>query len=388
LEAKAAYQPIRTSYAEGVLTVYNRLDFTDLEEYEFHYAIEADGKEIASEQLWVHAKPHTVVEVEIPYETQTCRFGAYLNVRLIKDGQVVAHTQHKLPFVAAETVAAPLAQLTEAGDDIIAEGVNFRYTFSKHYGAFTAMAVNGRQQLAARPVLTAHRAPTDNDRNIQYRWMQFNEWQGENLDKSSVKIYDCHVEENEIVVHGSLAGISRAPFFHFTQRVSVGVDGKVAVRLAGDIRKDTIWLPRLGYEFTLPGDTKAFAYYGNGPYESYRDLCHAGCVGLYESDTDKEYVPYVRPQEHGNHTAVKWLRIGDLTFAADEMEIQVSAISADALTKAQHTDELVRDGNTHLRIDYKVSGLGSNSCGPDLEKVYRLEEKQISFRYEIYPTEQ
>ena len=218
--------------------------------------------------------------------------------------------------------------------------------------------------------------------------MQFNEWQGENLDKSSVKIYDCHVEENEIVVHGSLAGISRAPFFHFTQRVRVGVDGKVAVRLAGDIRKDTIWLPRLGYEFTLPGDTKAFAYYGNGPYESYRDLCHAGCVGLYESDTDKEYVPYVRPQEHGNHTAVKWLRIGDLTFAADEMEIQVSAISADALTKAQHTDELVRDGNTHLRIDYKVSGLGSNSCGPDLEKVYRLEEKQISFRYEIYPTEQ
>ena len=387
LEAKAAYQPIRTSYAEGVLTVYNRLDFTDLEEYEFHYAIEADGKEITSEQLWVHAKPHTAVEVEIPYETQTCRFGAYLNVRLIKDGQVVAHTQHKLPFVAAETVAAPLAQLTEAGDDIIAEGVNFRYTFSKHYGAFTAMAVNGRQQLAARPVLTAHRAPTDNDRNIQYCWMQFNEWQGENLDKSSVKIYDCHVEENEIVVHGSLAGISRAPFFRFTQRVRVGVDGKVAVRLAGDIRKDTIWLPRLGYEFTLPGDTKAFAYYGNGPYESYRDLCHAGCVGLYESDTDKEYVPYVRPQEHGNHTAVKWLRIGDLTFAADEMEIQVSAISADALTKAQHTDELVRDGNTHLRIDYKVSGLGSNSCGPDLEKVYRLEEKQISFRYEIYPTE-
>ena len=90
----------------------------------------------------------------------------------------------------------------------------------------------------------------------------------------------------------------------------------------------------------------------------------------------------------GGNRYHKGLRIGDLTFAADEMEIQVSAISADALTKAQHTDELVRDGNTHLRIDYKVSGLGSNSCGPDLEKVYRLEEKQISFRYEIYPTEQ
>ncbi len=387
LEAKAAYQPIRTGYEDGVLTVYNRLDFTDLEEFEFHYAIEADGEVVASEQLWVHAKPHTAVKVDIPYETLACRFGAYLNVQLRKDGQIVAHTQHALPFNAVAAPESAAAQLTEVGDNIIAEGANFRYTFSKHYGMFTSILVNGREQLAGKPVLTAHRAPTDNDRNIQFRWMQFNEWQGENLDKSSVKVYDCHVDGEEIVVVGSLSGISRAPLLHFTQRVRISAHGKVDVTLAGDIRKDAIWLPRLGYEFTLPSDVKAFTYYGNGPCESYRDLCHAGSVGLYNSDADKEYVPYVRPQEHGNHNATKWLRIGDLEFAADEMEVNVSAISTAALTKAQHTDELVRDGKTHLRIDYKVSGLGSNSCGPDLEKVYRLEEKQIMFRYSMFPAE-
>ena len=387
LEAKAAYQPIRTSYEDGVLTVYNRLDFTDLEEFEFHYAIEADGKVVVSEQLWVHAKPHTAQTVEIPYRALPCRFGAYLKVELCKDGQIVAHTQHSLPYQQIEIAQTPAAKLTEADDSIIAEGANFRYAFSKHYGTFVSLLVNGREQLAGKPVLTAHRAPTDNDRNIQFRWMQLNEWQGENLDKSSVKVYDCRIDGAEILVSGSLSGISRAPLLRFTQRVRIAEDGRVDWLLEGDVRKDAIWLPRLGYEFTLPGDVQAFTYYGNGPVESYRDLCHAGAVGLYSSDADKEYVPYVRPQEHGNHTATKWLRIGDLEFAAEDMEICVSQLSTAALTKAQHTDELVRDGKTHLRIDYKVSGLGSNSCGPDLEKVYRLEEKQILFRYSMFPAE-
>ena len=93
----------------------------------------------------------------------------------------------------------------------------------------------------------------------------------------------------------------------------------------------------------------------------------------------------MRPQEHGNHTAVKWLRIGDLEISAEDMEINVSRYSTAALTKAEHTDELVADGNTHVRIDYKVSGLGSNSCGPSLEKQYRLDEKEISFRFFIRP---
>lgn len=387
LEAKAAYQPIRTTYENGVLTVYNRLDFTDLEEFEFHYSIEADGEVVASEELWVHAKPHTFARVEIPSQTLRCRFGAYLNVQLHKDGQIVAHTQHPLPFDAVEAPQTPGLQLTEAGDSIIAEGANFRYTFSKHYGIFTSMVLCGREQLADKPILTAFRAPTDNDRDTRFMWQQLDEWRGENLDKSSVKVYDCRLEGDEIVVTGSLSGISRAPLLRFVQRVRVSEYGKVTVSLEGDIRSDAFWLPRLGYEFTLPGEIKDFAYFGNGPFESYRDLCHAGCVGLYESNADAEYVPYVRPQEHGNHTAVKWLRIGDLEFEAEDMEICVSRYSTAALTKAEHTDELVADGKTHLRIDYKVSGIGSNSCGPELEKRYRLNEKQIKFQYSIKPIE-
>jgi beta-galactosidase len=113
-------------------------------------------------------------------------------------------------------------------------------------------------------------------------------------------------------------------------------------------------------------------------------MCHAAPVGLYESTAEKEYVPYVRPQEHGNHTAVKELRIGDLRFISDTgLECNVSQYSTEDLFRAEHTDELVKDGKTHLRIDYKVSGIGSNSCGPELEKQYRLDEKEIHFSFSI-----
>ena len=385
LEAKAAYQPIRTHYENGILTVYNRLDFTDLEEFSFRYTIEADGEPILSQQITLQDPPHTSVQLEVPYRMRQCCLGIYLNIELWRDGYCWAHTQHPLPCIRTVEEYAPAARLQEDAQHIYAEGENFRYTFSKHYGVFVSMVVNGREQLAQRPILSAHRAPTDNDRDIRFRWMQLNEWQGENLDKAFVKTYDCAIVDNAILVNGSLAGISRTPLLRFNQRITIHADGRVDVVLVGDIRQDAIWLPRLGFEFTLPGAVQNFSYYGNGPQESYRDLRHAGRVGLHTSSAEAEYVPYVRPQEHGNHTAVKWLQIGDLEFSAEEMEIQVSRFSTAALTLAEHTDELRADGNTHLRIDYKVSGIGSNSCGPSLEEKYRLAEKYITFRFTVRP---
>ena len=115
-------------------------------------------------------------------------------------------------------------------------------------------------------------------------------------------------------------------------------------------------------------------------------MCHWAPVGLYESSAEKEYVNYVMPQEHGNHNEVKMLRIGKLEFSSETgFEFNVSKYSTEALYKANHTDELVEDGKIHLRIDYKDSGLGSNSCGPELLEKYRLNEKTVAFTFSILP---
>ena len=386
LEAKAAYQPIRTFFENRTLTVYNRLDFTDLNEYSFRYWIEVDGMTVSEKVACLSVAPHTQREVEIEYKNAECRYGAYLNCELTKDGHTWAHTQHALPCTIIKDEPCGKLALREEGDSIIAEGDGFRYIFSKRYGVFTSMVVDGKEQLASRPVLSAFRAPTDNDRNIQYRWMQLNEWQGENLDKSFMKTYDCRVEENAILLSGSVAGISRTPVIRYELCVTVSKQGRIDFKLDGTVRGDAIWLPRFGYEFTLPATSDAFSYYGCGPFESYRDMHHAGRIGMHSSSAECEYVHSVRPQEHGNHTATKLLTIGNLKFLADtEFEVNVSRYSTAALTKAEHTDELVADGNIHVRVDYKVSGIGSNSCGPDLEKKYRLDEKQIAFAFSIEP---
>ena len=104
-------------------------------------------------------------------------------------------------------------------------------------------------------------------------------------------------------------------------------------------------------------------------------------TGLYRSSASAEVVPYVRPQEHGNHYGVTYLSTDSgLTFTGDvPFECCVSPYDAIMLDKALHTDGLHSDGRTHLRVDYRVSGIGSNSCGPALEPQFRIDEDKIRF---------
>ena len=122
-----------------------------------------------------------------------------------------------------------------------------------------------------------------------------------------------------------------------------------------------------------------------GEYENYCDMIQHAKMGMYQSDADSQYVNYVMPQEHGNHTKAKMLRMDrGLSFYTDsEFEFNISSYSSDALTKAMHTDELRSNDKTNIRIDYKVSGIGSNSCGPELIEKYKLNEKSISFEFYI-----
>lgn len=385
MEVKNAYQPIKTELRGNILTVKNRLDFTCLCEYEFTYAIEADGKIISENTVKLKTAPHDTEDITVDIPTVKARYGAYLTCRLSKDGKEYAHTQHELDMVKIDNEATTEApEFTETEHNIIIKGEGFEYVFSKHYGNFVSMKVNGHENLAAPAKLSTWRAPTDNDRNIRALWANDNIWQGENLDCHFSKVYSTSLSGNTITVDGSLAGVSRMPYFRYVMTVSVDSQGMVSYCLDGTKREGVFWLPRFGFEFAMPADNKAFTYFGYGPTESYCDMYHGALMGLYSSDADKEYVNYVRPQEHGNHYNVKMLAIGDLCFEGS-FEANVSNYDGLMLETAEHTDELCSDGLVHLRIDYKVSGVGSNSCGPALEEKYRLSDEEIKFAFTVKP---
>ena len=386
LEVKAAYQPMKTELCGNVLKVKNRLDFTCLCEYDFTYAVEVDGKTVCEKTLTLEVAPHETKEIALDIPALEGRLGAYLTCRLTKDGKEAAHTQHELPMKKlAASLCSAAPEFTETEQDIVIRGEGFEYVFSKHYGNFSSMKVDGVEQLASAIRLTTWRATTDNERGIRALWANDNIWQGENLNQHFSKVYSCTTEEKVIKVKGALSGVSRLPYFKYDLSVTVDAKGLVTFALNGEVREEVFWLPRLGFEFKLPAEHKAFSYFGFGPYESYIDTHHASLMGRYTSDADKEYVNYVRPQEHGNHFGVRELTIGSLVFGGDSFEASVSNFDAYMLDKAQHTDELKSDGLVHLRIDYKNSGMGSASCGPALEEKFRLKEKQISFTFTVGP---
>ncbi|MBQ2614415.1 MAG: glycoside hydrolase family 2 [Clostridia bacterium] len=391
LNAKYAYQNFASQLVDGKLEITNRFDFTNLNRYQLVLQLTADGEEVAKETITVDAEPHDTVTVAVPFGLNSnCKLGAYLNVSLMDGAQEIGFTQHEILAKAPEVVkGAPATEITQDDANIYVTTDGGKYTFSKFYGMMTSIQKQEKELLAAPVRLTAWRAPTDNDRKVRYLWGHYpdqNGWGSENLNMLCSKIYDCYVEDNTIWVKGSIGGMARMPLFQYTAQYVFYQDGMVQVILDGETKKNLapgFYLPRLGFEFTLDKENDSFTYFGRGDGENYCDMHYHTKVGKFQSDAEKEYCEYIHPQEHGNHTKTKTLDMDcGLSFVAEEeFEFGVSKYTAEVLTEATHIDELVSNGKTNLRIDYKVSGIGSNSCGPELLEQYRLNEKKIHFSF-------
>lgn len=390
IEIKNTYAPFRISWEDGSLKLKNCFDFTSFDDFAFEYEISLDGETLEKKNVRLNTKPgDTFVLTPTVNLPEKCRFGCFITVKMTdQNGNEIGRLQERIPVtqVKPEIVSVPLVP-AETEFDIIAEGKDFRYVLSKQTGFFTSINIDGEELLTEPMCLSFFRAPTDNDINMKPYWDRTNIWQGENLDCVFCKAYSVISNGNRVKVEASSAGVSRLPFFNYTLTYDFFSDGTVKIDLAGDIRERVVWLPRLGFELALPLEKNSFKYFGNGPLESYADMLHHGTVGVHSSNATAEYVNYVRPQEHGNHAECKWLELADkLRFEADNnMEISVLGHSIEQLTKAEHTDELSEPYATHVRIDYRVSGIGSNSCGPQTEERYRLSEKQISFGITMSP---
>ena len=388
LEMKYAYQPMRVTLEDGKLRVWNRLSFRSLADYTLSYQLVCDGQTLAQAQCVLELPAQQVAYLSVPGEVPAqCDYCCYVNLQLVdKDGQEVAVSQVDLGVPVKKLQnSAPAAVLTEDEKNITVTGEGFVYTFSKHLGTFVSLKVNGQERLASPMELSAFRAPIDNERKVKVHWIK-NEI-SENLDRAFRKTYRVSVKDNTIVTEGSLSGVSVQPFFHFVQTVVILADGTVTFDLQGKVNPRSFWLPRLGYTFALAEADAGFRYFGMGPGETYVDLHRYAGYGMWQSTAAAQYVPYLKPQEHGNHYGVRYLAFDNgLQFSADTaFECNVSVYDALQLFHTRHAAELIPDGRTHVRIDYKNSGIGSGSCGPVLMEQYCFSEKEINFQFTMKP---
>ena len=386
-EAKAAYAPFRFTYRNGKLKIVNLFDFISFEGYTVNYKIRVDGITVEDKNLSLGIKAKKSVTVTTDANPDKCRDGAAIDVTLISpDGYEIATLSQKIDakIIADEKDNTPAA-LYDDGIYVYARGEGFEYRFNKQLGNLDSIRIDGEELLCGPVKLGTFRALTDNDSRMKNRWTNVTIWEGENLNVPFTNVKDVKVNGNSVTAQCSLCGVSRYPHFNYKLKLSFFADGRVSYALDGEVRKDAQWLPRLGFEFAFNKENKSFSYYGMGPLENYCDMCHHARADYFNSTAKDEYVNYVRPQEHGNHTAVRYAEIENkIRFTGKSLfELNVSEYSPYQLHKAEHTDELGESYATHVRIDYKVSGIGSASCGPDLVPEFRLSEKKIKFGFDL-----
>ena len=140
--------------------------------------------------------------------------------------------------------------------------------------------------------------------------------------------------------------------------------------------------------FKLKSEYEKLSYFGLGPTENYSDFNAQAKFGVWESNVTEQYEPYIKPQECGNHTKTEWVELFDgknkLKFiGAPCFEFSALHYSVEQLDKSTHAHELIPLDRTDVIINYRVEGVGSNSCGPKLLDEYKITEDTIKYAFEI-----
>ncbi len=384
MEIKNAYAPFRVDYSDGVFTVTNYYDHKSFEGAEFYYEVKCDGEILESGSIKSEILPRETFKFSLKSKLpDECKLGCFAVVGMTDDkGTETGKFETELPVkIIPAQKQRTAATISEDEFFVTVSGDGFAYEISKQTGLITQIIKNGTPILAEPMKISCNRPITDNDERMRPHWNFVNIWQGENLDVTFTKVYSTAVSDNKFTVCGSLAGISRQPFFRYTLEYIFFENGEVDISLKGGIRENVVWLPRLGFEITLGTENCPFEYFGKGPFDCYCDMTHHTTTEFFSSTPQKEYVNYIRPQEHGNHLGVKWADFdGKLRVESKgAFEMCISEYGIKAIEKATHINELKKDKNTHIRIDYKSSGIGSASCGPALSECYRMSDKNIDF---------
>ncbi|MBQ4527301.1 MAG: DUF4981 domain-containing protein [Clostridia bacterium] len=409
LNVKAVYQNIKITpvdLEDGIFKIKNLYDFITLSDFTLFYTVKRDGEKIKSGNFKFDIAPKEECEFNIHYNLPSeCEYGCYIDFSLCTDKNMlclekdfeIASVQFKLPveIKKLEELVSSNVSYTEDNHRVYIDGEGFSYVFSKIKGNFEKMTVNGKAVLNDCCRMGVWRAPTDNDCEIKKSWGLYDDiyfsW---NMNRLFRKVYSCEVSKSgnlEIVAKGSLGGVGRIPFARYTASYAIDSRGRIDVDIDTEIEEKCCELPRFGLELMMNSEFNRIRYFGMGSAETYTDMQSHGKVDWYDSDSDSEYVPYLKPQEHGNHIKTKYLKVTDtegtgLVFVTDtEFEFAVSNYSADQLSEVTHGFDLKKEGKTFVRIDYKVAGLGSRSCGPRLADKYKVSDKKFTHKFRILP---
>ena len=148
--------------------------------------------------------------------------------------------------------------------------------------------------------------------------------------------------------------------------------------------EDYPYLPRFGLTFYLNGSNKdKLYYYGMGPYDSYLDKNQASYLGYFEDKVGNLFEHHIKPQENGSLFNTYLVKVNGIVIQSkNPFSFNASMYSVAQILEKEHDFELKEEG-LNLHIDYKMSGVGSAACGPELRDEYKLNENEFSFNFDV-----
>lgn len=412
------YQNVWTTPGDlqaGKVKVYNENFFRDLSDLYLEWTLLRDGRPVDRGIINdLAVAPGATAEVAIPYKKPDSDGEWLLNVAyrlksadgILPAGHVAARDQLTLAsapapildirpeYAKGESASAPRV-LDHRRNMIIVEGDDFTIEFDRADGFINRYDVNGIPMLAEGGRLTPNfwRAPTDNDFGAGLQ-RKYEAWRHPEL-----KLKDLKASESDGIV--TVKADYEMPGVNGVLGMTYMVNGMGEVMVTEDFKASegakVSPMFRFGMQMQMPSDFEYIDYYGRGPIENYSDRNHSTFIGCYSQQVADQYYPYIRPQETGTKTDIRWWR--QLNRAGNGLEFTATApFSASALDysidslddwpeKRQSHGSLVKKADyTNLCIDKAQMGLACvNSWGAIPLPEYTLPYGDYSFTFMMKP---
>lgn len=321
---------------------------------------------------------------------------------LVDKGQVMARQQIVLNGYEFDKVDAPAntgskIEVEETNSYVKVSAERMSVTIGKKTGMIDYLDVDGEPMLKFRESMTPEfwRAPTDNDYGASLQ-KKMRVWKNPQM---NLKSFDKSESKDSVVLTANFEMPEVKAELMLRYRINAAGEVAVTEKMTTDKEAKVADLFRYGMQLQMPASFSKLEYYGRGPEENYIDRHSSSFIGKYEANVKDEYYPYVRPQESGNHTDIRYFSIFNpttgkgITFEG-YAPMECSAIpylveDLDAGVEkehawGQHSGDLVEKGLVQLHIQQRQFGLGCiDSWGSSPMEKYRMHYQDRCFSFVI-----
>lgn len=407
-EVKKVYQNVKfrnKDSRKGIFEVENDFFFTNTDAFDFQYAIYRDGANVFSGKLpSMSIAPQKSRELRINYPFAINDGHEYFinftvrrraNHSLVPAGHVIAQEQIALTGRSIRKIAANSRlgdeALSESEHDISIQTEAWKISFNKTTGYINELIVAGENILLEPIQPNFWRAPTDNDLgNGLPERAKF--W---SVATSEMKLRELQTS----VENGKLKVQTAHDYLSFQQQVDYEIDKDGNITIITRIKADTDLpeMPRVGYRMTFAKAFDQVQWYGRGPQENYWDRKTASFVGQYEALIEDLPTPYLRPQESGSRSDIRWVDLSngnglDIRFQGDTLmnfsafPFRYSELSHHGKDYNKHGSEIAPGEVTTFHFDYLQMGVGGdNTWGARTHEKYTIRPGDFEYKFTISP---